>query len=231
MYIYIYLEQYIVYIYTHIYIYTYIYTLTYNMYKTSSYNIQTKYHCHSERCCEDVAFPVACAMLQVNDTAENLLHGDGTQWTTCNNHAMPHTKPAKQCNYTQVYASICKYMQIYANILQRFITRPTLAKNPWTRHRCPEVLFWLWQINPGLCLARSLVYAPFPRVPLDITCSCCPLFVICCLFILSEEFSSQSIYPHVATVWQCNVLAQVHHVHLPSKVPSLCWCFITWHFR
>ena len=79
MYIYIYLEQYIVYIYTHIYIYTYIYTLTYNMYKTSSYNIQTKYHCHSERCCEDVAFPVACAMLQVNDTAENLLHGDGTQ--------------------------------------------------------------------------------------------------------------------------------------------------------
>ena len=133
--------------------------------------------------------------------------------------------------YMQVYASICKYMQIYANILQRFITRPTLAKNPWTRHRCPVVLFWLWQINPGLCLARSLVYAPFPRVPLDITCSCCPLFVICCLFILSEEFSSQSIYPHVATVWQCNVLAQVHHVHLPSKVPSLCWCFITWHFR
>ena len=118
VYIYIFRTIHSIYIYTHIYIYTYIYiyTLTYNMYKTSSYNIQTKYHCHSERCCEDVAFPVACAMLQVNDTAENLLHGDGTQWTTCNNHAMPHTKPAKQCNYTQVYASICKYMQVYASI-------------------------------------------------------------------------------------------------------------------
>jgi hypothetical protein len=115
--------------------------------------------------------------------------------------------------------TICKYMQIYyANILQRFITRPTLAKNPWTRHRCPEVLFWLWQINQGYLLTSHVLVVP------------CSLYVACLFFPKSSQ-ANLIIYPHVATVWQCNVLAQVHHVNLPSKVPSLCWCFITWHFR